>query len=185
MMDDEIADLMAHDLAQRGVRLIAGASVDRVTRVDGRLRVRLSTGAAWTPPPYCSTAGRVPSTEGLGLADAGVQVGHGRILVDRYFRTTASGVFAAGDVVRRRPGLARPAARSGGRRSRVRPDLRRPRGCELETTDRGVIAGRGGRLKLIFRADDHRLLGVHCIGDLASEIVALGHGLLRLGDPVA
>ncbi len=46
------------------------------------------------------------------------------------------------------------------------------------------IAGRGGRLKLIFRADDRKLLGVHCIGDLASEVVGLGHVALHVGGAV-
>ena len=56
--------------------------------------------------------------------------------------------------------------------------------CDLATTARGAIAGHGGRLKLIFRADDRKLLGVHCIGDSASEVVALGHMALHVGSTV-
>jgi NAD(P) transhydrogenase len=56
--------------------------------------------------------------------------------------------------------------------------------CDLATTARGAIAGHGGRLKLIFRADDRKLLGVHCIGDIASEVVGLGHAALHVGGPV-
>jgi hypothetical protein len=32
-------------------------------------------------------------------------------------------------------------------------------------TPRGAIAGHGGRLKLIFRTDNCKRLGVHCLGD--------------------
>jgi len=39
-------------------------------------------------------------------------------------------------------------------------------------------------LKLIFRADNRKLLGVHCIGDIASEVVALGHMALYVGSTV-
>lgn len=53
--------------------------------------------------------------------------------------------------------------------------------AELALTPRGAIAGRGGLLKLIFRKSDRRLLGVHCIGDLASEIVGIGQMAIRLG----
>jgi NAD(P) transhydrogenase len=55
--------------------------------------------------------------------------------------------------------------------------------CDLATTARGTIAGHGGRLKLIFRADNRKLLGIHCIGDLASELVGLGHVALHVGAP--
>ena len=56
--------------------------------------------------------------------------------------------------------------------------------CDLATPARGAIAGHGGRLKLIFRADNRKLLGVHCIGDIASEVVALGHMVLHAGSTV-
>ena len=45
--------------------------------------------------------GRVPFTEGLGLADAGVQVDkRGRIEVDAHFQTNVAGIYAIGDVIR-------------------------------------------------------------------------------------
>jgi NAD(P) transhydrogenase len=56
--------------------------------------------------------------------------------------------------------------------------------CDLATTPRGAIAGHGGLLKLLFRADDRKLLGVHCLGDIASEVVGLGHVVLPVGGTV-
>jgi NAD(P) transhydrogenase len=56
--------------------------------------------------------------------------------------------------------------------------------CDLATTARGAIAGHGGLLKLVFRADDRTLLGVHCIGDIASEVIGLGLPALHAGWPV-
>jgi NAD(P) transhydrogenase len=56
--------------------------------------------------------------------------------------------------------------------------------CDLAAAPRGVIAGHGGLLKLIFRADDRKLLGVHCFGDIASEVVGLGHLVLHVGGSV-
>jgi NAD(P) transhydrogenase len=53
--------------------------------------------------------------------------------------------------------------------------------ADLAVTPRGAIAGRGGLLKLIFLKADRKLVGVHCIGDIASEIVGIGQMLIRCG----
>jgi NAD(P) transhydrogenase len=53
--------------------------------------------------------------------------------------------------------------------------------ADLACTPRGAIAGRGGLLKLIFLKSDRRLVGVHCIGDIASEIVGIGQMAIRCG----
>jgi NAD(P) transhydrogenase len=52
---------------------------------------------------------------------------------------------------------------------------------DLSLTPRGAIAGRGGLLKLIFIKADRKVVGVHCIGDIASEIVGIGQMLIRCG----
>ena len=53
--------------------------------------------------------------------------------------------------------------------------------ARLDLTPRGAIAGRGGLLKLISLRTDRKLVGVHCIGDLASEIVGIGQMVMRCG----
>ncbi|CAM5726008.1 FAD-dependent oxidoreductase [Streptomyces hirsutus] len=210
---------MADEFRRRGVQLVLGAGADTVSRIDGRLTVRLSTGTVLTGDAVLFAAGRAPNTEGLGLEPAGVHLdARGRIIVDRYYRTTAPGIYAAGDVVE--PGLASNAMQQGraaaahacGLVFGVEIDqtassavygLPEVAGvgateeqiqaagipyavgrCDLAVTPRGAIAGHGGLLKLIFRADDRKLLGVHCFGDIASEVVGLGHVVLQLGGRV-
>ena len=56
--------------------------------------------------------------------------------------------------------------------------------ANLDLTPRGAIAGRGGLLKLIFLKGDRKLLGVHCIGDIASEIVGIGQMVIRCGGTI-
>lgn len=51
--------------------------------------------------------------------------------------------------------------------------------CDFAEIPRGAIAGHGGLLKLIFRRDNQRLLGVHCIGDIASELVGIGQMVMH------
>jgi NAD(P) transhydrogenase len=46
---------------------------------------------------------------------------------------------------------------------------------------RGAISGHDGLLKLLFRPDDRRLLGVHCLGEIASEIIGAGQMVLHYG----
>jgi dihydrolipoamide dehydrogenase len=57
--------------------------------------------------------GRVPFTDGLGLAEAGIAVDNKRrIVVDEHFQTTIGGVYAIGDVIRG-PMLAHKAEDEG------------------------------------------------------------------------
>jgi NAD(P) transhydrogenase len=46
--------------------------------------------------------------------------------------------------------------------------------CALSSIARGAISGHDGLLKLIFRRDDHALLGVHSIGEVAAELIGAG-----------
>jgi NAD(P) transhydrogenase len=57
--------------------------------------------------------------------------------------------------------------------------------ADLRLTPRGAIAGRGGFLKLIFLKTDRKLIGVHCIGDIASEIIGIGQMVIRCGGTVS
>jgi NAD(P) transhydrogenase len=52
---------------------------------------------------------------------------------------------------------------------------------ELDLIPRGAIAGHGGLLKLIFRKESQKLIGVHCIGDIASELVGIGQMVIHFG----
>jgi NAD(P) transhydrogenase len=218
-VDGELAGLAAAEFERRGVRLILGADAEEVRRVDGRLTVTLSTGTVLVTGAVLFAAGRTPNTEGLGLEEAGVRLSdRRRIVVDRYYRTTAPGIYAAGDVVD--PGLASYAMQQGraaaahacglmfgvvvDRTASIAvyglPEVAgagateeevRAAGiayvvgrCDLALTARGAIAGHGGLLKLIIRADDRTLLGVHCFGDIAAEVVNLGHVVVQGGGGV-
>ena len=53
--------------------------------------------------------------------------------------------------------------------------------ARLRETSRGHIMGlRGGMMKMIFGTDDRRLLGVHIIGEGATELVHIGQAVLNL-----
>ncbi len=49
---------------------------------------------------------------------------------------------------------------------------------------RGAISGHDGLLKLLFRQDDRRLLGIHCLGEIASELIGAGQMVLHYGGTI-
>ncbi len=53
--------------------------------------------------------------------------------------------------------------------------------AQLEQNARGLIIGDTGVLKLLFRREDLKLLGVHCLGESATELVHLGLSALLAG----
>jgi NAD(P) transhydrogenase len=82
-----------------------GATLESVARDAEGLVVRVD-GELLRPQILLYAAGRTGNIEGLGLSEAGVEVDErGRIQVDKAFRTTVPGIFAAGDVIGP-PGLA-------------------------------------------------------------------------------
>src|SRR6266536_1493646 len=57
--------------------------------------------------------------------------------------------------------------------------------CSFATIPRGIIAGHSeGLLKLVFRKDDRRLLGVHILGEIASELIGLGQATIHTGGTI-
>ncbi len=53
--------------------------------------------------------------------------------------------------------------------------------ANLSNNARGLIIGEVGLLKLIFNADDMKLLGVHCLGEGATELIHIGLMALMAG----
>jgi dihydrolipoamide dehydrogenase len=83
----------------------SGAKDGAVVEVDGMEPIKCDR--------VLLAVGRVPYTEGLGLDTVGIQVDKkGRIPVDDFFRTSAQGVYAIGDVIEG-PMLAHKAEEEG------------------------------------------------------------------------
>jgi NAD(P) transhydrogenase len=99
-MDAEISGLLAQAFAVMGIRLVVGQGVATIGKQEGALVVSLAEGDTLRPERVLFAAGRAGNTEGLGLAEAGIEIDRrGRILVDDRYQTSAQGVYAAGDVI--------------------------------------------------------------------------------------
>ncbi len=101
--EPEASELVAATLASEGVELKTGRRLARVEGSAGEREVTVEgpdgTEEALVASDILIATGRVPRTAGFGLEALGVGLdGEGAVAVDRTMRTTAAGVFAAGDV---------------------------------------------------------------------------------------
>ena len=105
VLDAEISQALLESLEGSGARIMLESAVESVTRDDDGLAVVVN-GETLRPDVVLHALGRTGNVEGLGLEAVGVEVDRrGRITVDAGFRTTAPGIFAAGDITGP-PGLA-------------------------------------------------------------------------------
>jgi glutathione reductase (NADPH) len=100
-----------------GVSLVSVKELTSVTReADGTIAIEAQHGQRHTGfDALIWATGRVPNTEGLGLDLAGVKRGaRGEIEVDEYEATSATGIYAVGDVTAKKQ--LTPVAIAAGRR---------------------------------------------------------------------
>jgi dihydrolipoamide dehydrogenase len=117
-LDGELAKQLQRILEKQGLTFRLGA---KVTKVDAKGKnVKLTVepvDGGKAEELQCDVVlvaiGRVPNTEGLGLADVGVEThSRGRIVVDHNFQSTVPGIYAIGDVIAG-PMLAHKAEEEG------------------------------------------------------------------------
>ncbi len=100
--DPDASEILERVLRREGVRLVLGATLERVERADGekRLQVKHAGGVERIAVDEILVgAGRRPNVEGLGLEAAGVRFDPERgVAVDDRLRTANRRIFAAGDV---------------------------------------------------------------------------------------
>lgn len=91
---------MSADLEALGVTILTGSRAERVSAgQDGGVLVRTADGREASGSHLLVALGRRPVTEDLGLEAAGIETTErGYVRVDDHLRTSAQGVYAAGDV---------------------------------------------------------------------------------------
>jgi NAD(P) transhydrogenase len=215
-MDAEISGLLAETFQRMGMRVMLGSGVVTFERSREGLEVRVETGEVLRPEQALFAAGRAGNTEGLGLEELGVELdARGRVVVDETFRTSAEGIYAAGDVIGP-PALASVSMEQGrvavchafGIPFKETVDplppfavYSIPEVAMVGLTEEAALAqgvshevGKGwfagntkaaisgfteGLVKLVFRRDNMMLLGVHILGDSASELIHTGQAVIH------
>jgi NAD(P)H dehydrogenase (quinone) len=97
--EDADASAVLEEVAvRRGMEVLSRSRMQSVTREGDTVTVTLTDGRTVTGSHCILALGSVPNTADLGLEEAGVAIDDGGfITVDRVSRTSARGVYAAGD----------------------------------------------------------------------------------------
>ena len=104
-MDAEVQRSFQKILAKQGLEFTLGAAVQKVEQKDGKATVTYKlrkddSEHSLTADVVLVATGRKPYTEGLGLAEAGVDLlDRGQIKVDDHWQTSVKGIYAIGDVI--------------------------------------------------------------------------------------
>ncbi|MDD2850810.1 MAG: dihydrolipoyl dehydrogenase [Desulfuromonadaceae bacterium] len=97
--DCDVVSTLKGILTRRKVKVLCGVTVNTVTEIDHACHVMLSDGTDLVADTILVAVGRQCNTEGIGLDKLGVEMDHGRILVNEYLQTSVPQLFAAGDVI--------------------------------------------------------------------------------------
>ena len=101
--DQELVERLPPIMTARGMDLQMNAQIERVVKnADGSLDVTLSNGVTKQVDQVLVATGRKPNTDGLGLENAGIELGRkGEIPVDEFSKTSCESIYAVGDVTDR------------------------------------------------------------------------------------
>jgi NAD(P)H dehydrogenase (quinone) len=96
--DPDAAVVVEEVFLRRGMTVLSRSRAASVARTPGGVAVTLADGRTVRGTHCLLTVGLVPATGGTGLAEAGIGLGPGGfVTVDKVSRTSAPGVYAAGD----------------------------------------------------------------------------------------
>jgi dihydrolipoamide dehydrogenase len=221
-MDSEVARSLERILIKQGMTFRLGSKVASVEKAGGALKVSVEPAKGGTADiietdVVLVAIGRVPFTDGLGLAEAGIALdARKRIIVNGRFETNVSGVYAIGDVIAG-PMLAHKAEDEGmavaeilaGQAGHVNhdvipnviytfPEVASVGKSEEELKAAGIAFNVGkfpftangrakvnrttdGFVKILADAETDRILGVHIVGAVASEMIAEAAVIMEFG----
>ncbi len=116
-MDNEVAKQFQRILSKQGFTFHLSSKVTKVETSKSGSKVTVEPSAGGEAKTLEAdivlvAIGRRPYTEGLGLEALGVSLERGRIVIDDHFKSSVSGLYAIGDVVRG-PMLAHKAEDEG------------------------------------------------------------------------
>lgn len=96
--DPDAAQVIEEVFARRGIAVVSTARAESVQTSDTGVVVQLADGCIIEGSHCLMAVGSIPNTHAIGLESAGVTTDErGFVLVDRVSRTSARGVYAAGD----------------------------------------------------------------------------------------
>lgn len=105
--DEDISKELEKNFKKKGIEIMTNASVEKVDiageGVKATVKKQDGTEVVLEADVVLSAVGVVANIENIGLEAAGVATDKGKIVVDKYYKSTAEGIYAIGDCV---PGQA-------------------------------------------------------------------------------
>jgi NAD(P)H dehydrogenase (quinone) len=96
--DADAAEVLEEVLTRRGMTVLSKSRMESVVRDGDTVTVTLTDGRSVEASHCILALGSVPNTTDMGLKESGVELNDGGFVkVDKVSRTTARGVYAAGD----------------------------------------------------------------------------------------
>lgn len=100
--DVDVRSFFTEQIQLHGIHLHTKHMISRLERRGDQVASILDNGTELLADLQLAAVGRRPETDGLGLAEVGVETSRdGAILIDDTFQTTCSGIYALGDCVGR------------------------------------------------------------------------------------
>ncbi|OPF73848.1 NAD(P)H-quinone dehydrogenase [Streptomyces antioxidans] len=96
--DPDAAAVLEDVFRRRGMNVMSRSRAQAAKRIGDRVEVTLSDGRVISGTHCLMAVGSIPNTADIGLEEAGVKLAEsGHILTDKVSRTSAPGIYAAGD----------------------------------------------------------------------------------------
>ncbi|NMC38116.1 MAG: dihydrolipoyl dehydrogenase [Bacteroidales bacterium] len=113
--DEEVSKYLERSFKKMGMKIMTDSSVESADVNGEKCLVKIKTpkGEETVETDILfSAVGVSPNTEGIGLETANVKTDRGKVVVDDFYRTSAPGIYAIGDIVHG-PALAHVASAEG------------------------------------------------------------------------
>jgi dihydrolipoamide dehydrogenase len=100
--DEEVSRTLERSFKKSKMKIMVNSTVEKVDTAGEKCIVTIKTPKGEETVEadvVLSAVGITPNLEGIGLEEAGVKTDRGRVVVDEFYRTSVSGVYAIGDIV--------------------------------------------------------------------------------------
>ncbi len=100
--DDDIRTLLGDEMVKRGIDLRTETTVGSIAKQRDGYLLTMSDNSNVKVDLVMYATGRAPNTEGMGLAESGVELDRkGAVVVDEYSQSSVPSIYAVGDVTDR------------------------------------------------------------------------------------
>jgi len=178
-LDHEISDALSYHLREGGVMVRHQEEFASLETGDQSVTLHLKSGKRIHADALLWSNGRTGNTDTLSLANAGLEANNrGQLVVGKDYHTEVEHIYAVGDVI----GWPSLASASYDQGREVAESLA---GGEIDFIDdipTGIYKISGeevGMLKILFHIDTLEILGLHCFGAQASEIIHIGQAIMK------